>query len=170
MQIQAIQTVYDGHRFRSRMEARWAVFFDHMFIKYHYELEGYNLPSGRYLPDFYLPNFERGCFAEVKPKFSVEEKMKCQELCDLAKKPVLLLEGPPDFMCYIYLDPEHPRTAEEYLYGILNNRNKYGERMYVYPGFEKNDLSFLPTDWDEKYASAVMLSRSARFEFGENGK
>jgi hypothetical protein len=28
MTIQAIETVYRGHRFRSRLEARWAVFFD----------------------------------------------------------------------------------------------------------------------------------------------
>lgn len=26
--IKAIETEYDGHRFRSRLEARWAVFFN----------------------------------------------------------------------------------------------------------------------------------------------
>ena len=26
--IKAIETVYNGYRFRSRLEARWAVFFD----------------------------------------------------------------------------------------------------------------------------------------------
>ena len=28
--IRPIQTEYDGHRFRSRLEARWAVFFNEM--------------------------------------------------------------------------------------------------------------------------------------------
>lgn len=71
--IQAIQTEYKGYRFRSRLEARWAVFFDTLGIRYEYEKEGFELgdvitvnpETGyksvfvggiRYLPDFYLPN------------------------------------------------------------------------------------------------------------------
>lgn len=54
--IKAIQTEYNGYKFRSRLEARWAVFFDALNIKYEYEPEGYTLPDGtKYLPDFYLP-------------------------------------------------------------------------------------------------------------------
>lgn len=53
--ITAIPTRYAGCHFRSRLEARWAVFFDHLGIEWEYEPEGLNLPSGRYLPDFYLP-------------------------------------------------------------------------------------------------------------------
>lgn len=56
--IKAIETRYGGCRFRSRTEARWAVFFDALGIAWEYEREGYELPSGRYLPDFWLPNFE----------------------------------------------------------------------------------------------------------------
>ena len=60
-----IETEYNGYRFRSRLEARWAVFFDAVSINYEYEPEGYNLPNGtRYLPDFYLPDFN--IFVEVK--------------------------------------------------------------------------------------------------------
>ena len=60
-----IETIYNGYRFRSRLEARWAVFFDKLKIKYEYENEGYELPSGkRYLPDFYLPTMD--VFVEVK--------------------------------------------------------------------------------------------------------
>lgn len=51
----AIETVYRGVRFRSRLEARWAVIFDRAGILWDYEKEGYNLPSGPYLPDFWLP-------------------------------------------------------------------------------------------------------------------
>lgn len=54
MTIKPIETEYAGHRFRSRLEARWAVFFDKLGLRWHYEEEGYELPSGRYLPDFRL--------------------------------------------------------------------------------------------------------------------
>lgn len=53
MDIKPIETEYKGYRFRSRLEARWAVFFDALGIKWEYEPEGFELPSGkRYLPDF----------------------------------------------------------------------------------------------------------------------
>lgn len=65
-QIKAIETVYKGLRFRSRLEARWAVFFDTAHITYEYEQEGFELPDGtRYLPDFYLPEYD--WYVEVKP-------------------------------------------------------------------------------------------------------
>lgn len=63
--MKAIQTVYKGYRFRSRLEARWAVFFETLGIKWEYEKEGYELSDGsKYLPDFWLP--EMDCFFEVK--------------------------------------------------------------------------------------------------------
>lgn len=64
--LKAIDTLYNGNYFRSRMEARWAVFFDAAGIQYQYEPEGFDLGNGiKYLPDFYLPQFK--CYAEVKP-------------------------------------------------------------------------------------------------------
>ena len=65
--IKAITTYYDGYPFRSRLEARWAVFFNEMGIEYEYEPEGIILSDGTYyLPDFYLPGFH--VFFEVKAK------------------------------------------------------------------------------------------------------
>lgn len=52
MTIKAIETRYAGCRFRSRLEARWAVFFDTAGLEWQYEPEGFDLPSGWYLPDF----------------------------------------------------------------------------------------------------------------------
>lgn len=72
-EIKAIETFYKGYKFRSRLEARWAVFFDAAGIEYEYEPEGYTLSDGsRYLPDFYLPKFR--IYVEVKPRgaFSIE--------------------------------------------------------------------------------------------------
>lgn len=55
MTIKAIETEYKGYRFRSRLEARWAVFFDALGYRWEYEPEGYDLGSaGWYLPDFRL--------------------------------------------------------------------------------------------------------------------
>jgi hypothetical protein len=65
--IKAIETSYSGHRFRSRTEARWAVFFDEIGEEWAYEAEGFELgsPPIRYLPDFWLPRLD--CWVEVKP-------------------------------------------------------------------------------------------------------
>ena len=65
MAIKPIETVYNGYRFRSRLEARWAVFFDVLGVKYEYEKEGYDLDGEWYLPDFYLPTWDT--WLEVKP-------------------------------------------------------------------------------------------------------
>jgi hypothetical protein len=63
--FQAIQTRYAGCHFRSRLEARWAVFFDQLSIRWEYEPQGFDDgQGGRYLPDFWLP--ELGHHAEVK--------------------------------------------------------------------------------------------------------
>lgn len=77
--IKAIETTYKGYRFRSRLEARWAVFLDHMNVEWEYEKEGYELPSGRYLPDFFLPRLN--CWLEIKGTVPTElEIQKCAEL------------------------------------------------------------------------------------------
>lgn len=56
MSIQPIETRYAGCRFRSRLEARWAVFFDSLNVAWDYEPEGFLVgPKKRpYLPDFKL--------------------------------------------------------------------------------------------------------------------
>lgn len=64
--IKAIETEYKGYKFRSRLEARWAVLFDQLDIRYEYEPTGFEMRNKtRYLPDFYLPDFD--LYGEVKP-------------------------------------------------------------------------------------------------------
>ena len=60
-QLKPIPTEYKGCLFRSRLEARWAVFLDSLAIEWHYEHDPYPLaPFGyQYLPDFYLPDLKR---------------------------------------------------------------------------------------------------------------
>lgn len=55
--IKPIETYYNGIKFRSRAEARWAVFFDACGIKWEYEPEGYVVGDNLcYLPDFLIHN------------------------------------------------------------------------------------------------------------------
>ena len=71
-EMKAIETEYKGYRFRSRLEARWAVFFDCLGITWFYEHEGYETADGWYLPDFYLP--ECKAVVEVKPTIGAFEE------------------------------------------------------------------------------------------------
>lgn len=69
--IKAIETTYKGYRFRSRLEARWAVFFDALGVPWEYEKEGFDLGDGIwYLPDFWLPKEQ--AWVEVKPRMTKE--------------------------------------------------------------------------------------------------
>lgn len=87
-QIKAIETRYAGCHFRSRLEARWAVFFDTLGIRWEYEPQGLYYtnrlgPWGNehetgapraefpYLPDFWLP--EQEMWVEVKGSLSDAE-------------------------------------------------------------------------------------------------
>lgn len=90
--IQAIETEYNGYRFRSRLEARWAVFFDAAGIKYEYEPEGFELDDGtRYLPDFYLPRDE--IYIEVKGnrKEALKEIEKAAKVCCMSTDRMLVV-------------------------------------------------------------------------------
>ena len=79
--IKPIETEYKGYLFRSRIEARWAVFFDAMHIVWEYEKEGFDLGAdvGRYLPDFWLP--DQQYWIEIKGAEPTElEEKRCEEL------------------------------------------------------------------------------------------
>lgn len=63
MSIDPIPTTYRSCRFRSRLEARWAVFFDRAGVEWQYEPQGFMVRNRPYLPDFYLRS---GTWVEVK--------------------------------------------------------------------------------------------------------
>lgn len=170
--IRPIQTEYNGYLFRSRLEARWAVFFDVMRYDYEYEPEGFDLgPDGLYLPDFWLPQVEM--YAEVKPThLSIEEKRKCACLVESTERSCLLLIGPPDFKeywAYVPWRTENPYVDEHvdiemWDYALIS--------LYVHARPEGRFFSSPEcSDWcDEEfghdYVKAVHASRRARFERG----
>lgn len=60
--MKAIPTTYNGQRFRSRLEARWAAFFDLAEVSWVYE----PVDLAGWAPDFLL-NLSVPVYAEVKP-------------------------------------------------------------------------------------------------------
>lgn len=78
--LRAIETCYKGYRFRSRLEARWAVFFDALGLQWEYEPEGFETSAGWYLPDFWVPALD--CWIEIKgtPPTQHEDDL-AQALC-----------------------------------------------------------------------------------------
>lgn len=93
---------YDGHQFRSRLEARWAVFFNEMDVKYEYEKQAYTLPNKvKYLPDFFLPKYN--LFIEIKGQTPTnEEEIKCHDLFRLTGCAVAICKGLPCYDSYAH--------------------------------------------------------------------
>ena len=101
--IRAIGTRYAGCFFRSRLEARWAVFFDVLDIDWEYEPDGFRLPSGAYLPDFRLPTMQ--CWVEVKPRMLTRpELVRAYELASATEA-----EG----WRFLALEGDIPRSADD---------------------------------------------------------
>jgi hypothetical protein len=105
--IKAIETRYAGILFRSRLEARWAVFFDALdralcgrgprWLDWQYEPEGFELESGWYLPDFRLTTSTTrvsSVWIEVKPE-KQQIDPRWQELARKSGQSVVLLTGIP---------------------------------------------------------------------------
>lgn len=97
--MQPIPTIYKGYAMRSRLEARWAHFFDSLGISWEYEVEGFDLGEyGWYLPDFYLPQWK--CWIEIKPATNSQDDLKlwrrkCGAVARGNKEDALLISGTP---------------------------------------------------------------------------
>lgn len=184
--MKAIETRYNGYKFRSRLEARWAVFFNSLGIRYEYEYEGFELSNGtKYLPDFYLPTFDGGeLWCEVKPEGGDFSKAKL--FCRDYEQNIWFCEGTPKLAIYKIYEKAWWKEEETIEYaincGIPNYSQAIGEnRMYSQPceysdqcnsACDTDRLIILKEDlgyFNDSYADAVEASRSARFEFGENG-
>lgn len=90
--LRSLPTYYKGITFRSRLEARWAIFFDRLGLQWEYEPEGLeihrrsfsffaqqSLPEKfGYVPDFYLPEID--CFYEVKGSLTPQETFRLMEI------------------------------------------------------------------------------------------
>jgi hypothetical protein len=104
MGLKVIETRYASVLFRSRLEARWAAFFDKLGEKWEYEPEGFDLDGQWYLPDFWLPTFgiewgngrtEMGLYWEVKPTLDHIDKSRIKRFAELSEKTCIVSAGPP---------------------------------------------------------------------------
>lgn len=167
--VKAIETIYRGWRFRSRLEARWAVYFDAIGIEWEYEREGYEFEDGlRYLPDFWLKQVKM--WAEVKPEaLTPEEILKARWLVKETGYPLLLLFGLPECRSYWaihHFDDYPPDPNANYFLTMYKDLPVKEGRFWA-------SYSELPADFEingmfEDIADGVFSARSARFEFEED--
>ena len=196
MSIKAIQTQYKGYLFRSRLEARWAVFFDACGAEYEYEPEGFALPNGQfYLPDFLLHGCDgrspKDLYIEVKGKMTEADAEKilqfsginAHELCEI-RNPILVVAGIPDgnsisgieYFCRDWGYSGFP----EIKHGPypFNFETIDGDYFVAHPGINKkgqfelfgDDNSYTCERDDIATLRAFKLARQARFEHGERPK
>ena len=187
--MKAIQTEYNGYKFRSRLEARWAVFFSSLGINWLYEHEGFDISDGEYyLPDFYLPDIpfmygDKGCYIEVKSSNNTNDD-KWKRFGYKSDIPIMLVTGIPyqnphdcpniskdvyNDVCYWFIKKEC--SDGPYLFCECNICNKIGLQFDGRAGRNCNC-----TKSDKNYGyntlriqNAYKMARQARFEHGEVG-
>jgi hypothetical protein len=106
MTIAAIETKYKGVPFKSRTEARWALFLDLIGIRWEYEHEKYEFLSGdRYKPDFWL--LKHRTYLEIKgQRPTSREILRCEHLSEEARCTVLIAWGAPKRWNMIHSEDE----------------------------------------------------------------
>lgn len=190
MDIKPIETRFDGHRFRSRLEARWAVFFKELRIPYEYELQGFELPSGkRYLPDFWLPHLQ--LHVEVKPTREIffQSAIKIEEFAVKTQdNPTLLIIGTPgnhemfllsrktvDGCAESVLDPfpdDSDPEEDMSLHDYWDNIETFASVQFASDPLRKPSWRIVlgkgsVGPWELK--CAILAAKGSRFEYGESG-
>lgn len=161
-QITPIPVWYNGYHFRSTLEGRWGVFFDHLDISYEYEPQGFKLQDGVcYLPDFWFPYVR--WWAEAKPADATpEERRKCELTVLGTGAPFLILAGPPDFREYAGISRDAGMLTEANYSLDIHSRFK---AYFQEHRFWANDPDgSTEANCSDRYREAVYASRSVRFD------
>lgn len=104
--ITAIHTTYNGYKFRSRLEARWAMYLTQLSIPWEYEKEAFDLEGLTYVPDFWLGKHR--AWLETKGDLMSDQAGlvildKCKRLAILSAYPVILaFNDPLDQRCAVF--------------------------------------------------------------------
>ncbi len=166
----AIDTTYNGYRFRSRLEARWAVFFDALGIKYKYEVEGFDLDGVRYLPDFWFPHKVPELAAQG---WGMWGEMKPRQIEDTELEKVLVLVASSKHNALIFQGDPWP---SEYTVTKISGTHFTPPKVYANLGFSDEEgivslrgegFSSYPTVFHQDLQAAFEKARGARFEHGE---
>ena len=193
--LKPIQTIYKGYKFRSRLEARWAVFFDAVGVKWDYEVEGYVLDKDLcYLPDFILHDvyvrrqLVRSLWVEVKGELTDKDIKKAElfsgvfESGEDSDHPLLIVGNIPltktdisaseeNIQSFTFIDGDWDYKA---YFEMWNNKLGLigSDAMYRFTDYEHNCYKDYK-DYDkhqEKIYKALSNARQARFEHGSKGE
>lgn len=183
-EVSTIDTRYNGYRFRSRLEARWAIFFDQMGVTYLFEPEGFELGGVKYLPDFRLTEGVKvygetdrllNVWAEVKPSLILDEedRQKLARFVQQTDSVALILSGDPEPGAKVKLIAHKANGGEWRASLVAWAELSDGEAGLL-------DLALLETidQADKRLAverltesprlmAAYAAARDARFEYGE---
>ena len=191
----AIETPYNGIDFRSRLEARWAIYFDVMGIRWHYEPECFEIDLGYdpdyqssetvlWLPDFYLPKLD--AWVEVKGQYSHEHNKFFDTLLAAASKHgpcinglYLLSDLPKAKDGFTSLLPKLTGFDEEdqvvYCMSNLAKHEEYVENFFVEKLDDPIRLRLLLWEYEDQYSDSSIyelqldseaLSKAASYRFG----
>ena len=188
--IKAIETRYRGYRFRSRLEARWAVFFSCLGLKWEYEPEGFDIDGVFYLPDFRVEYPGRGEgerhheWFEVKGDIKAISIEECEKLVRFGRHDrITLLDGVPAPTMYPSIQfergavrvegrPVDAKKLKQYLSKLADvvQEDRSGWALWSHKGrmwwdFHKN---FFPAH-DRLIEGACQEARGARFEHDYHG-
>ena len=183
--IKAIETYYDGHFFRSRLEARWAVFFNACGVKWEYEAQGYDLGNGiYYLPDFLLHGvvFNHGgyrrdqdLYVEVKGQMTEEDARKIKLFSQ--ERPILVVgeipKGEDAYSIFEHCDEQSYHAEHDIT--MYNFETVDDDYFTATPGVDLDgdfnlfgaDSTYMDSMDKRATVNAYRKARCARFEHGD---
>lgn len=161
--LRPIETIYKGFRFRSRLEARWAVFFDHCEEQWSYEDQGYHLPSGPYLPDFWFA--QRRAFLEVKPEHQLPTRNFEFDL--LGSRYPIDDSFPREIVQAFQLSRQFGLSAGHFVIAYGDPLTVLDSRASVTIGNNGPVIGIGFLDYFPPLYKAAEAARAARFEHGE---
>lgn len=189
--VKAIQTEYNGFKFRSRTEARWAIFFDALGVKWEYELEGYDVGDGLYyLPDFVLHDVKvkhiqehtfPNLFVEIKGVLNDTDAKKINRFSDAwnyyyqdgqAERPIIVFGEIPQENYISRIFDAHNESCNKpvtlYDLGDIDCDINY-TAVPTAVGNGKGMVLFGEDycEHDDETECAFKIARQARFEHGE---
>jgi len=162
--IQPIEFEYNNIKFRSKLEARWAVFLDKMGYNWVYEPEAFKLKDNLiYIPDFEL--IDHRMYLEIKPRELTEkEEEKCKLLCLKTGFGVIKCIGLPYYKHYYFYNHESLKHG----YDIANDmifipKNDKYHPWYMASGLVDEEVKdyFQSIDYD----LAINSAKSLRYEY-----
>ena len=156
--MKAINTRHNGNYYRSRLEARWAVYFETLKIKFDYEFEGFTTSNHNYLPDFYFPKF--GFYGEVKREgFGDEDVERWTEFARESKCPLMIFEGTPHANpCRAFgMHIDMPLLVIPFAHLFVKKM-----AVYYHAGGHESFNKYPP------FREAIRMAREKRFEFNDD--